>query len=207
MWAGPYGIKVIVILTSYGGVARQSQIREDTKNCTALRNLCGSIWSPLSEAGGNLKNMWVSVIGSRNKWGREIVLCQRHSLISITHIILISSLGFIPGEQLILNNSSLCCSLSSNHLEAGIRNACTESEPMSHHSQATLLDHTSPKTNLESLKILISNLPSLLTDFVTKDACEMTYLIYLHKTLIHFFFTFMPKKRNYISWDEKTPFV
>lgn len=57
----------------------------------------------------------------------EIVLCKR------THIILISSLGFLPGEQLILNNSLFCCSLSSNHLEAQIRNDCTESEPMSHH--------------------------------------------------------------------------
>ncbi len=156
--------------------------------------------------------MRVFVIGSWNKWGMETVLCQRHSFISITHMILISSLGFIPGEQLILNNSSLCRRLSSNHLEAGIRNACTESEPMSHHSQATLLDHTSPKNNLKSLKILISNLQSLLAGFVTKDASKMTYLIYLHKTLIHFslpsYFheTTFPKKKKLLLFSWKNIF-
>lgn len=113
----------------------------------------------------------------------RLFFVNARSLISVNHIILISSLGSVPGEQPTLNNSSLCRSLSSNHLEAGIRNAYTESEPMSHHSQATPPDHTSPETNLKSLKILISNFQSLLTDFVIEELAWTTHLIYLDETL------------------------
>lgn len=114
---------------------------------------------------------------------RGTVLCQRrHSLISVTHIILISSLGSFPGAQPILNNSSFCRSLSSNHLEAGIRNTCTEPWVTIHR----LVYRITPYRRL----IEDPNL-KLFRDFVTKVESEGSFL-YLHNKI---------EKLEFLRWQ------
>lgn len=117
--------------------------------------------------------------GLWNKKGRESVLCHRHPLISLTQIILILSLGFIPIEQPILNNSLFCRSLSLDDLEPGIRNACTESDLISHHSQTTLLQITS----YQGL-IYRSHWRSEVSNFI---ACSQIIVLETHLCAVPFF--------------------
>lgn len=65
MWAGPYGIKVIVILTSFGGVARQSGIREDTKKTELAQWL-----SPL------VRNVWGQFEGPYQRQVVTLKTCE-----------------------------------------------------------------------------------------------------------------------------------
>lgn len=111
---GAHGAKVVVILTSkWGGGTKRAAAAAWAASLSTGEESVRLHLKCLIRGRWWFRNMWVAV-----KAGLYLHLCRCHSLLSITHIILIWSLGFIPGEQQIVNNSLFCRSLSSNHLNA-----------------------------------------------------------------------------------------
>ena len=91
MWAGPRGNEATEIST-YFGLKDSHKSGKTPKNCTAV----------MSPSTGE-ESAWLCL---ETQVSEED--CSLHVLLSISEIILISTLGFIPGEQPTLNNSVFC---------------------------------------------------------------------------------------------------